>query len=464
MAGGDDERRGFRVRVRPSGASRAAAFAVRIDVAHAETSSSVSIDFLAVQLLGHCGRPDARSFLTDDGGEERTVVADEAGASNACVLASEPYVIAAGVALVPGQTSSFLVRCDALPTGAPPSFDGKAVCCEYLLLVTARTMAPQARGWWASWSSDQGESWSRGSIRRLRVPLHMDQYATPRQAAAARPAPGEPLRCNLRCTELRRTTIRREPVESTNGRFCSGVGSGVSHDDGGGGDDDDDADDADADDDDGDGDGDGDGGDDAGSGDGSGDGGDEHDVGELSLERRRFRLQLDASPVACVEFVSAAFHVGGALRGAVQLNVPTVRVTLALLLEEAERSAAAGLPQSSAAAPAAPSRTVAKVELSCTPHVHTASFELAIPAHLPPSCTLRTVDALVELRWVALLTFELCTAGAPAPLPWRLPVRVLAAPRRPRGAALRERLAAPGLTQCWEDGVQPLEMHLDGEH
>ena len=129
------------------------------------------------------------------------------------------------------------------------------------------------------------------------------------------------------------------------------------------------------------------------------------------------------------------------------------RVTVSLLLEEAAPAlspvmspALSPAANANANANATPARTVAKAWLTRTPQLRAASFELPIPPHLPASSTLHAADVAVQLRWVALFTFELEGGGWEAQVvPWRLPLRVVPRARMRATHAREHRLPAPGL-------------------
>lgn len=141
----------------------------------------VLVDWLAVQCCGFVRR------VAEDGsvvqstsstllGESSTSLHDETRVrddTRACVLASQPRVVAAALTLEPRQVSPFGVSV-TLPTELPPSFAGSCVCYEYLLIFTLRVMKPPS-GW-------PGSSWTRGPIHQLRVPVRL--VATGASAAA----------------------------------------------------------------------------------------------------------------------------------------------------------------------------------------------------------------------------------------------------------------------------------------
>ena len=122
-------------------ASRRSPLAARLDVRNDDLSAPAWIDFLSAEIVGYCCRPEERPLFktSNDNEAAPSPAAAEIAQSNAhCFIASSPHVATAGLALHPGQTRSFLVRCEALPPTLPPSFDGSALCCEYVLLVSAR--------------------------------------------------------------------------------------------------------------------------------------------------------------------------------------------------------------------------------------------------------------------------------------------------------------------------------------
>ena len=433
--------------------SAAHALRVRIDVrAHA----SSSIDFLAAQLLGHCSRPgEGNKSLHDDDEAAAGSLTDAAGAMGCCVLASTPKVVAAGVTLAPHATTSFVVCCDRLPTGLPPSFDGGALCCEYLLLVTLRTMAPQAQSWYAYLTGDDdgaaSSSWVHGPIRRLRLPLHYEGDAASEEPGRWRRGGPGALRCELRCDEV--------AAGGTDATIDQPWGDATADDD----DDDDDDDDTDEEDDE----------------------GDDDDEQEAMADaaatiggkkQARVEVQLDGAPLASIELASDAFFLGGAVRGTLRLLAPASRVSIAVLCVEVVvatdgQAATGGAPKSAAADQAgsgeetiASSRLVAKAELTRggPQQLRTATFELPLPAHLPPSSTLTAADGsvAVELRWVAQVTFE----RGESSVPWRVPLRVTRSGDTSRRADLEgyrarplslatRRLAAPGMSGASE-GVE----------
>ena len=369
------------------------ALAVRIDV-HAHASSSV--DFIAAQLVGYCSRADERRRRAAAEEEEEaaaeeegasTALVDEARASQCCVLASAPLVVAAGFALEPDTSSSFVVRCARLPTGLPPSFEGGALWCEYMVVVTVRTMVRVA-GWWEYLSGDEGDKeWVRGPLRRLRVPVHVAVG----EVDVAR-WPGAAMRCELSSEEALGLDLE-----------------------GWWGDDDDEE---------------------------EGDDDDEEEEGNEAEEAAaavaatrevrearlaRFDVQLDGAPLAAVELASSVFVVGGAVRGVLRLLRKAVgRVVVALLLEECEEEGAV-----------ASSRVISKSELSRGGEaaMSASAFELPILGHLPASSELCAADGgvTVELRWVVQVTFEVGGANAGAngearidsvTVPWRAVVEV----------------------------------------
>ena len=433
-------------------ASRRSPLAARLDVRNDDLSAPAWIDFLSAEIVGYCCRPEERPLFKTSNDNEAApspAAAEIAQSSAHCFIASSPHVATAGLALHPGQTRSFLVRCEALPATLPPSFDGSALCCEYVLLVSARTMAPQARGWFSSWSSADSEPWARGPICRLRLPLHLDCFGV--APADGGYAAGAPARCELQCDDLGSDLAARIPAEDDED-------DDDGNDEVGGGEDDDDDD-------------------------------EEEDAMEVLFgsapaaegvvelgSRRDFRLELNGQPFASVQFVSASFELGGAVRGVLTLVdhhggkdtttiAPPYRVSVALLLEEVER-----IHSSTTNPRTASTRTVAKAELSrgggSSIPMRTAAFELPIPSHLPCSTTLTAGDSLAaELRWVCKLLFERPQPNADGPLspavvtddtalPWRLPLRVVpsAARRRKRRHASIGRLPAPGLASCVADG------------
>ena len=412
-------------------------FSARIDVC-CDASGPAWIDFIGAQLLGSSTRPEERpSFETVD---ENSMLVDQ-GVIACCVMASNPRAVTEGLALQPGQTSSFVVTCDRVPVGMPPSFDGKSICCEYLLLVTARAMAPRTPGWFSGWfDDDDADPFERGPIVRTRIPLHFDCDAAYRHQPTGpgmNPSPrsGVALGCELSCSAVDGAQIERERSRPR----AVDMFSGFAGEDAYAWDDDDDK-----------------------EGDEDESDSDESDGGECSPESRLFSLQLDSVRFAAVEFASDVNYLGGAVRGMLELYKPASRVHVALNLEErplgdvrphagssATTSNSAAANESSLGA-AASSRTVARAELSrgsC--QLRSASFELPVPSHFPPSTTISTANGAlsVELIWVALFTFE----REGGPVPWRLPLRVLPVERRRVWQLQLGRLPAPGLARREQD-------------
>ena len=96
--------------------------------------------------------------------------------------------------------------------------------------------------------------------------------------------------------------------------------------------------------------------------------------------------------------------------------------------------------------------------------LRSATFELGLPNHLPPSCALHAADgrAAVDLKWQLLVTFERFQGS----VPWAVPLRVVRRPNATAKSGARagmqrdvgmwmgaRRLAAPGL-MCATNGVE----------
>ena len=400
-------------------------FTARIDVS-CNASGPAWIDFVGAQLLGSSTRPEERpSFEIAD---ENSMLVDQ-GVLASCVLASNPRAVTEGLALEAGQTSSFVVTCDRLPVGMPPTLDGKSLCCEYLLLVTARAMAPREPGWFSNWFDEEdADEFERGPIVRTRIPLHLDCDAAYKPSGAGtNPSPG-PLTCELSCKEIDSAPRR---VVDPNSRDTLSAFAG------------DDAwawEEKDEDDED--------------------ESSDESDEGESGPERRNFSMQLDSKRFADVELVSDVYFLGGCVRGNLNLFKPASRVHVALNLEERPLGAGSSSAAANESSPGggAVLRTVAKEELSRGPGLRSASFELPIPSHLPPTTRISTRNGAhsVELIWVALFTFE----KEGGPITWRLPLLVRPVERKRVAQLQLGRLPAPGLARREQDETEiklPLE-------
>ena len=429
------------------------------------SDSPVWVDCLAAKLCGFCS-PQLDQDATSSGKGENTDAAALAAVSQHCVLTSSPHVVVASLALQPGQSRSFDVHCEQLPPGLPPSFAGEAICCEYVLIVTLRTMTPPSGSWWSRWSSSStistdaagadhdlstSATWARGPVSLLRVPLNINGWGEWLDASAQGKAivPGEPARCQLSCVE---SSVAAADADGANGGLAAAAAAAAAVEELAAGDDDDD---------------------DATYGNGEEEeeeaaeeetdevvmeGGDHSGGvanGAHALPRRSFMIQLADRPFASLDFASEVFRVGGAVRGVLLLAAGSPAVTrlrVSLLLEE---HAAPEEPAGSGAAMAhtslrthgpLASRTISKLDLGRNPAVRRISFELPVPSHLPPDAKLHGADRLaVELAWAVLVTFELGGAtddgagnagllspaglGATAPIgeqvPWRLPIRML---------------------------------------
>ena len=448
---------------RPAGAHKMAATAAARIVGNAALGARIEIrntlnvplyiDWLAAQLCGFCMRPSERPPCLTSHQSERndgtsTAVADEAssiGASQHCVLASPPTMVGYALALHPGEIRSFLVICEALPPCLPPSFTGEAVCCEYVLFVTLRTMAPPAKssGWLSrliSSDSDTGDanssegvhellassgSWPRAPLCRLRLPLHMDASRSWLSAKADHLAhPGAPAWCELHSIACSGPDDSAEAVLATDETGEADRFDERSEDGAHGKQDEEETDE----------------GDEKVCDKGEGVGNDASDAPGVDVLRRSFQLRLaHSAPFATCELATSSFRIGGAVRGVLLLapqamTCPISRVRLSLVLEEHLLSDA----QRSDVLTSEPfaSNTVAKLDIGRSPPTQHISFELQVPSHQPPASTLHTNDGTtIDLCWALLFTFEMApaTGGAvtvelsPAAnnVPWRLPIRML---------------------------------------
>lgn len=456
------------------------ALLARVDAFAADDATETAwIDWVAVQFCGFCSPSGSRPRWPGHpaGGarhDDATALVDEASASEAaeyCVVASEPQVLGVGLALRHGQPHCYCVRAQLPPT-APPSFEGAAVCCEYVLIITLRTTSPPTRslfGWVRGRSSD----WVRGPLRQLRLPLHVQCSAKwVRMRHARGVAADARLRCALHCAETECAdpgTHWPESAEQTRDLDSDN-------------DDDDDEESGD------------DGGSDS-SGDTGGDG-----EGAVASACAPAQLRVDGDTFACVQLLGSVWCVGGAVRGVLSWPSATLRcsrVLIQLQLEEHadgaasdsntgtsigpeagtgrvaaaatttagggqcgrgpdtssdyDRKNAAPPAEPSAAAPSQPPLSVVvagRAELGSTggAPLRRASFEVAVPAWLPPTSHLHAADTVgVDLHWALRFTFDVSLRGTPANrppqhLPWAVPLQVLAA-ARPGAMARARRLS-----------------------
>ena len=299
-------------------------------------------------------------------------------------------------------------------------------------------MAPQARGWFSSWSSADSEPWARGPICRLRLPLHLDCFGVASSADGGYAA-GAPARCELQCDDLGSDLAARIPAEDDED-------DDDGNDEVGGGEDDDDEEE------------------------------EEEDAMEVLFgsapaaegvielgSRRDFRLELNGQPFASVQFVSASFELGGAVRGVLNLvdhhqgkdtttSAPPYRVSVALLLEEVERihsSTTNPGPPRHGRSPKRSSHAAAAQAYRCVPPRSSCRY-------LPSTVQHNTDRGRQPGRRAALgrkLLFERPQPNADGPLSPAVvtddtALRVVATTRRPSAARRRKRRHASIRPSC----------------
>ncbi|KAL1520574.1 hypothetical protein AB1Y20_022150 [Prymnesium parvum] len=388
----------------------------RVTLASAASSPTTEwIDWLALQCCGFVhqsaggsgGAPKPSPTPPAGSGtalHDETLSHDD---SRSCILNSQPQVVTAGLALLPGQKVAYLVTA-RLATGLPPTFSGHAVRYEYLLILTVRAMAPPSRF---------SQAWSRSPDYAVRLPVrviaaaHGTHLPAPLALAAAERAAGlasrvPPLRCEVSCEEVAASSEEDDDGEERGhegwsdeeeGReSCGGAQGGERREE---------------------------------EGEGSWRG------PAPTSSWPSYRVQRDGLLIAQVQLASVECCVGGVLRGTIELEQTARergracavcdRLVLSLRLSELVVNARGG------PGTLAGTHTIGRQEVR-TRHLRRWTIEIHLPEHMPPQIT----TAEVSLTWALAFSFELGSLESdgsarnqtPQRLDWELPLTVYATP------------------------------------